>query len=236
MRGVHKAKVGHLIYSSVMNRGRWVPDKDSLVMPHLANKFVVNRLAEELQLPTTIVGPSFFTENWQSPFAGVTDGQVNGLMPEDAKVPHVACRDIGRIVLVAAEMGPPQDGKRYLPAWTDFVSGSEICKQFESWHKKPFSYSCPPDFLLGIFSPESLMTKHFFTKNGRPPFSTDPALQEQMFETRNLLKGDYWTVATWFKEHGYDKKLKPSPTPAWQKALIGAVVVGAAVAAYFWLR
>jgi hypothetical protein len=155
----------------------------------------------------------------------------------DAKVPHVSCRDIGRVALVAAQLGPPAEGKRYLPAFTDYISGDEICKILEKWHKKPFKYSNPPDFVLRIFSHEGLMMKRSFNEHGRPPFSTAPETVEQMHECRQLLGGDYWTVETWLKENGYDKRLKPAPTPGWVKAAGVVGVVGAAVAAYFlWLR
>jgi hypothetical protein len=152
----------------------------------------------------------------------------------DAKVPMVACRDIGRLALVAAQMGPPADGKRYLPAFTEYISGEEMCKILEKWHHKPFSYSNPPDFLLRIFSHESLLMKTNFNKHGRPPFSTSPDTVAQKHECRKLLGGDYWTLETWLKENGFDKRLKPAPTPVWVKAAVGLAVAGAAVASYFW--
>jgi hypothetical protein len=155
----------------------------------------------------------------------------------DAKVPHVSCRDIGRVALVAAQLGPPANGKRYLPAFTDYISGDELCKVLEKWHKKPFKYSCPPDLILSLFAHEFLLMKRTFTKEGRPPVSTSPEAVEQMHECRKLLGGDYWTVEAWLKENGFDKRLKPAPTPLWIKAAAGVAAVGAAVAAYvYFLR
>ena len=102
----------------------------------------------------------------------------------DAKVPHVACRDIGRVALAAAQLGPPSEGKRYLPAFTDYISGEEICKILEKWHRKPFKYSCPPDLVLKLFAHEALLMKRHFNEDGRPPHSTDPASVAQMHECR----------------------------------------------------
>ncbi len=58
-------------------------------------------------------------------------------------------------------------------------------------------------------------------------------MHNQLAETRKLLDNDYWTLEKWFQENGFDKKLKPTPTPVWKKLLIGAAVVGAAVYFYY---
>ena len=161
--------------------------------------------------------------------------QVNGLVDADAKVPHVACRDIGRVALAAALLGPPADGKRYLPAFTDYVSGEDLC-QLLGKAPKALAYSNPPDFVLRIFSHESLLMKHDFNKLGRPPFRDAPETVAQMHECRKLLGGDFWTMETWLKENGYDKRLKPAPAPVWIKAVAAVAVLGAAVAFYLWRR
>jgi hypothetical protein len=119
--------------------------------------------------------------------------------------------------------------------WTDFVSGREIKAMMEKWHKQPFSYSVPPMFVLNFFAREVADMRKFFEKYGREPFASDPKYLEQMNETRSLLGGDYWTLERWFKENGFDKKLKPTPTPLWKKVLAaGSVIVG--VAAFFYYR
>jgi uncharacterized protein YbjT (DUF2867 family) len=235
IRGAGKAKVPHLVYTSIVSSKRWEAGEEVAHWPHLRSKWIVTRLAPELGVPTTVLGPVMFADNWDSPFMGIVDGQVNGLAEGDAKVPMVACRDIGRLALVAAQQGPPADGKRYLPAFTDFISGDEICKIVGKWHKKPFTYWCPPDLILKLFSPESLLMKTSFTKHGRAPYVTAPETVEQMHESRKLLGGDYWTVETWLKENGFDKRLKPAPTPIWIKAAAVVGVIGAAVAGYFFL-
>lgn len=60
-------------------------------------------------------------------------------------------------------------------------------------------------------------------------------MHAQVAETRKLLGNDFWTVERWLQENGFDKKLKPTPTPVWQKALLGVAVVAAAVA-WYWFR
>ncbi len=68
-----------------------------------------------------------------SPFLSITDGVINGMMQDDVKVPYVACRDIGKMAVVAAKLGAPADGKRYLPLLTDFASGRDIKALMEKW-------------------------------------------------------------------------------------------------------
>lgn len=89
----------------------------------------------------------------------ITDGQINGMMEPDVKVPYVCCRDIGRMALVAAKMGPPEDGARYLPLVTEFFSGNELKALLEKWHKKTFNYSSPPMFVLNLFAKEAALMK-----------------------------------------------------------------------------
>ncbi len=90
--------------------------------------------------------------------------------------------------------------------------------------------------VLRIFSHESLLMKERFNRYGRSPYSESPDTVAQMHECRKLLDGDYWTLETWLKENGHDKRLKPAPTPIWIKVAVGLAAFGAAVAAYFWLR
>ncbi len=234
-RGVAKAKISHLVFSSVVCRTRWELSEELASMPHVRQKWVVNRLAVELGVPTTMLGPTHFADNWESGFVSITDGQINGLAEEDVKVPYVTCRDIGRLALLAANIGPPSEGRRYLPAFTDFVSGKEILRLLETWHRKQFNYWNPPDFVLRFLSPEGLMMKQAFTKYGRPPYSTAPETLEQMYECRKLLQGDFWTLETWLREHGFDKHLRPTPVPLWQKALITVSVLGASAALFWWM-
>ena len=64
------------IYSSVMSPKRWEIDEMLAAAPHCRSKWIVNRLVVELGVPTTAVGPSFFADNWDSPFMSIVDGQV----------------------------------------------------------------------------------------------------------------------------------------------------------------
>lgn len=148
------------------------------------------------------------------------------MFPRDVRVSYTSCRDVGRMALVAAKQGPPKD-LRYLPVWTDFVSGDEIVRLMKLWHGKDFTYNAPPLFVVRFFAPEVAAMRDYFEDFGR---QQHPNL-EQMYETRQLLGNDYWTLEKWFIENGFDKKLKPVPPSNWKKVLTGAVVVGATIIA-----
>jgi hypothetical protein len=51
-----------------------------------------------------------------------------------------------------------------------------------------------------------------------------------------LLGNDWWSLERWFQENGFDKKLKPTPTPIWKKAVVGIAVVATAVFAWYYFK
>ncbi len=75
-RGAAKAKVPHLVYTSVVSAKGWEADEEVGQMPHLRSKWIVNRLVAELGVPTTVLGPVMFMDNFDSPFMSIVDGQV----------------------------------------------------------------------------------------------------------------------------------------------------------------
>jgi hypothetical protein len=179
-------------------------------------------------------------ENWKSQFSSITMGQMNGVCSEETKLPYVSCRDIGRMAVVAAKMGPPAKGEhRYLPVVTDFVSGTDARRAFSKWHGRPFVHSAPPKLILKLFAHEVFEMRNGFELLGNDPCPVPAARKEllaQVEETRKLLNGDYWTLEQWFVENGMDKKLPPTPTPMWKKALLVGTAVGVAVVAWLWLK
>ncbi len=46
---------------------------------------------------------------------------------------------------------------------------------------------------------------------------------------------DVMDQETWLREHGFDKHLRPTPVPLWQKALITVSVLGASAALFWWM-
>jgi uncharacterized protein YbjT (DUF2867 family) len=69
--------VPHLVYTSVVSSLRWEVGPEVAHMPHLRSKWIVNRLVVELGVPTTMLGPVMFADNWESAFMGIVDGQVS---------------------------------------------------------------------------------------------------------------------------------------------------------------
>jgi len=177
-----------------------------------------------------VIGPTHFFDNIGK-FLQVYQGLVVGMVSGDAKVPYVACRDIGKMALVAAQMGPPRlDEKRFLPVWTDFATGEELVAALAKVLGKGehFDYSVHPEWLVRFFAPEVYMMRKGFERVGRPPVSLDPKTVEMMNETRALLKNDYWSLEQYLIEAGWDKKdLPPAPTPVWKKVLFGGAIVAA---------
>lgn len=230
INGVKDAGVKHLIFTSVLSLKRLDAANDpDLDMPHLRQKFVLYSEAARLNVPLSVLGPTHFMDNIGK-FITITDGQINALCEADAKVPYVSCRDIAKMALVAAKLGAPLQEKnqqRYLPVWSDFVSGLEfkaIVKRIRGG-KQNFDYNAVWELPLKFFAPEFLEMKHMFEKHGRPPHSENKEELAQLYETRKLLGDDHWTLEKFLIENGYDKKKLEKVTPVWQKAAIGVGVI-----------
>jgi len=232
VNGCSKAKTKHLVFAGVRSSERFEPDEHCKSMPHLRQKFIVNKLCGELNVPLTVLGPVSFVDNWNSIFT-IEEGLIHGMADKNAKIPYVTCRDIGEMAYVAYTMGPPAvNSGRYLPVWTDFVSGGEICKIISKLRNgQHFDYTCPSNILLRLFAPEFHMMKLAFEKYGTPPLSQDNEKLQQMYETRNLLRNEYWTVEKWFTENHFATiKLKPRSSSTWMYVGIAVGIVVVAVA------
>lgn len=83
--------VRHVVYTSVGGAER------ASGVPHFASKWAVEQRLHELSVPTTILRPTFFMENFAAHGPGIEDGELVlrlGLMP-DTRVQLVAVEDIG---------------------------------------------------------------------------------------------------------------------------------------------
>ena len=90
----HARHVEHLVYSSVGAAG-----KGSGVR-HFATKATIEKHLAELDVPTTVLRPVFFMENWSDMLPVEQDGRQVGAiaLDPDTSMQMIALADIGRIV------------------------------------------------------------------------------------------------------------------------------------------
>lgn len=138
-------------------------------MPHVDSKIAIEEYAWAARVPLTIVRPASFMENIGSRFFPVRPGSVRGFVAGDAKVPYIACDDIGGLVSVAFAR-PKEFMGCEVAAIGDFVSGFEIADMLSRRYGQPFRYTTPPAFLMRLFAREFYTMRRAFERYGRAPY------------------------------------------------------------------
>ncbi|WP_017579229.1 NmrA/HSCARG family protein [Nocardiopsis valliformis] len=166
-RAAKETGVGHVVYSSVGGAER------RSGVPHFESKWTIERCLRSLDVPTTVVRPTFFMDNFvrNGPRRG-EDGNVLSLaLHPDTRVQLVATQDIGAFAADAFE-----SREEYLGASVelagDELTADQIARVFQHVTGEPTRFEeLPADAVAA---------------NPRIPYSSEIAL---MFE--------------WFQEFGY---------------------------------
>jgi hypothetical protein len=113
----------------------------------------------------------------------VKPGRVRGFVDGDAKVPYIACAEIGGLVSVAFSR-PADFIGRAMHAVGDFVSGFEIAEILSRLQGRRVRYAAPPAILMRLFAREFYTMRRGFEQYGRPPYRQE--LAGYIDETRQL--------------------------------------------------
>jgi uncharacterized protein YbjT (DUF2867 family) len=173
-----EAGVAHLVFSTALQ-----PESGLSGMPHVDSKIEIEAYARAAKVPMTVVRPAQFMENIGSRFFPVKPGHVRGFVAGDAKVPYIACEDIGALVAIAF-IRPREFVGADVNAVGDFVSGLELADILARLHGRPFRYSAPPAWLMWMFAREFYTMRRAFEQYGRPPYP--PQIAMYMEDTRRL--------------------------------------------------
>jgi uncharacterized protein YbjT (DUF2867 family) len=190
-----EAGVEHLVLSTValLGGGR-------MGVPHVDSKVDVEDYARTRQVPMTVIRPGCFMDNIGSPFFPVKRGRVRGFVDRDAKVPFVACADIGRLAAVAFDRPAELRGK-VVTAVGDLVSGDEIAATLSRLRGgERFRYHAPPAALMWLFAREFYLMRRVFERYGRPPYPPEYAAAVE--ETRSRCRGGT-TMERFLEGQGY---------------------------------
>jgi len=173
------AGVAHLVLSTVLVEG---PGPSGI--PHVDSKIEVEIRARARGIPLTILRPGSFMDNIGMPFYPVKRNSVRGFVAPDAKMPYIACRDIG--VMAARSFERPDEFiGREVNAVGDFISGKEIAAIFARILGVPgFRYTAVPAIAVRLFAREFWAMRRAFEKNGRPPYPS--IIDEWLAETRRV--------------------------------------------------
>jgi uncharacterized protein YbjT (DUF2867 family) len=105
------AEVPHLVFSSVASANRHTE------IPHFESKAVVEAALVDSQVPTTIVGPTYFYDNLLGGLDEVRGGVLELAIPADVALQQLSRSDLGQFV--AAIFDDPQ---RHVGARIDIAS------------------------------------------------------------------------------------------------------------------
>jgi uncharacterized protein YbjT (DUF2867 family) len=111
--------IEHLLYSSVANA-----DKNTRI-PHFESKYKIEQYIKNLEIPHTIIGPTFFMENLLGP--GLEQGQLALPLSPSTTLQQSALENIAEFSALVLERRKPFLGKR-IDIASDEVTGDQAAK------------------------------------------------------------------------------------------------------------
>ena len=124
MADIAKEKnVKHLVYSSVANADR------NTGIPHFESKYKVEQHIQNLGIPYTIIGPTFFMENLLGPqlWPGLEQGQLALPLPPSSILQQIALQNIAEFSALVLEHSKTFLDKR-IDIASDEVTGEQATK------------------------------------------------------------------------------------------------------------
>ena len=128
-------------------------------------------------------------------------GVVNGFTDGDAKVPYIACRDIG-LCADAIFAAPDAWIGKSINLIGEFASGDYVCEVLGRLRNERFRYKSAPALLMRIFVPEFYKMRRGIEQMGRPPFEYQKGVDQGLAATRALNPG-VWSLQAFLKEKGF---------------------------------
>ena len=154
--------VGHLVLSTVLHID------DNVTVPYLRTKRDIECYVIERGIPHTVLCPASFMDELGGEFLALKRGVLTGQADGDAKIPYVACTDIGAFAALAfAEPDRFIDPKLHLIG--DFISGDDLAATLTRVGARPVRHKVPPVWLMHIFAREWITLRRLFEGWGRPP-------------------------------------------------------------------
>ncbi|NQX26570.1 NmrA/HSCARG family protein [Microbacteriaceae bacterium VKM Ac-2854] len=181
------ARVPHVVFSSVGGA-----ERDSGV-PQFDSKYRVEQHLTSLGLPTTIIRPVFFTDNFRWFAPTVEEGALVLRLPfpDGITLQLIAARDVGAIAAIA--LLEPATVPPTIEIAGDALTGSEIAAILAEKSRLPARYEALP---LAVMDGQDDMQAMFRW------FAETPAYQADLDHVRAIAP-DTWTLAQWRDAVGY---------------------------------
>ena len=190
--------VEHVVLSTVLHFNR-----KRTGVPHVDSKLEIEEYALEKNLPHTLIKCASFMDNIGASYFPVKKGSVRGLADGDAKVPYVACADIGYCAAIAFARPDEYLGKE-INLVGDFVSGQDLCDILSKLRNgEHFRYKTIPKIVMRLFAAEFYKMRLTFEAWGRQPYPTE--IMDALNACRRI-NPKMMSVEQYLKSVSYDSK------------------------------
>jgi len=157
-----KCNVKHYVFTSVASA------QDNTGVPTFDAKWEIEKYIQESKIPCTIIAPVGFFENMLSPFAGLKQGVMPGLLKPGRTAQMIAVTDIGYFAMNALENPSEWIGKRFEIAGDDMTMDEQCNIIAKVRHEEgQWKVSTPPDWVFKLFIPKAVGSlKKFLDEKG----------------------------------------------------------------------
>ncbi len=157
--------VKHLVLSTVL----YAVEGQENTLQYIRSKVEIENYAKEKKVPYTFLCPGAFMDDIGSEYLPVKKGVITGMADGDARIPYIACYDIGKFASLAFE-NPDKFMSKKINLIGDFISGDELALVLSKFSpKKQIKHKVPPIILMWIFARMWIPMRKHFEKWGREP-------------------------------------------------------------------
>lgn len=158
------AGVQHFVLTSVASAGDCLVD--GAPVETFQAKWEVEQHLVRSGLPHSILAPCGFFENMESPFAGLKQGVVPGLL-QDTRVQMISCVDIGVFAAIAFENRDAWLGRRMEIAGETTSAAMQAATLSALRGGEPWRVKVPPEWVFKLFIPKPVARlRAFLQKKG----------------------------------------------------------------------
>ncbi|WP_433626951.1 NmrA/HSCARG family protein [Halomicrococcus sp. NG-SE-24] len=197
--------VDHFVYSGVGSH-----ERDTSI-PHFDSAWEIERHAQDLDLPMTVLQPVFFFQNFEA-FAEdvVEDGTVALPLEEGVSLQMVDVDDVGRAAAAAFENPNEFVGERFELAGDEktLAETADVLSEVTGVDVEP--YHVPIEDAYDDFGEEFTVMCEWFNEVG---YDADVDALEETFGF------EFTTLEEYLREHGWEDKEGMASIPGWVKAL-----------------
>jgi uncharacterized protein YbjT (DUF2867 family) len=186
-----KAGVQHFVYSSVGSAHR------NTGIPHFENKWRIEGIVRELKFPSFfILRPSFFMENWLSPWfkPGIDQGKIMIALAPTTKLQMSNLEDIGKYGFLAFEKHRELNGKA-LDIASDELIMPEVAQILSNVTGRPFTFEQLPIEMIRQSSADFAAMLEWFDRVG---YNADIAGNAKLFNLKPTSFSEWAKRQKWF--------------------------------------